>query len=66
MQIVDEYSWNTSFQQRLKKKKLLQAGLDQIIRINRANSFFFFFFEVENISVVIHICKKCAKMSVFM
>ena len=30
MNIVDEYGWNTGFQQRSKKKtKLLQAGLDQ-------------------------------------
>ena len=30
MNIVDEYSWNTGFQQRLKEKKeLLQAGLNQ-------------------------------------
>ena len=28
MNIVDEHSWNTGFQPRL-KKKLLQAGLDQ-------------------------------------
>ena len=43
MNIVDEYSWNTGFQERLKKKKVIAGRpMDQIMRINRANSKFFF------------------------
>ena len=57
MNIADEYKWNTGFQQGMKKKKILQAGVDQIIGIYCANANFFFFFEPENISKVIHIKK---------
>ena len=61
MNIVDEYSWNTGFQQGLKKKKVIarrpKPKLFELILI--------FFLAKKHISAVIHISKMFAKMSVF-
>ena len=62
MNIVDEqYSWNTGFQQRLKKKKVI-AGRPTPKLAELTELILKFFFELENTSAVIHISKKCANM----
>ena len=56
-----EYSSSTTIEE---KKKLLQAGLDP--KLSELTELIVkFFFDLENILAVIHISKKCAKMSVF-
>ena len=57
-------SWNIRFQRRLKKKKVI-AGRP-IPKLSELTELILkFSFDLENMSAVIHISKKCAKMSVF-